>query len=390
MDPCPAARPPSRTGAPRVPSLARRYTPPVITLLLLAVSCAEDPVAERPWTDPTGVGPWDPGVTSFTTTGADGEQLAIEVWYPAIADAGAEPDRYLEVPMAGTAYREATPATADGPFPLIAFSHGSQGIRYQSISLTEHWASHGFVVVATDHPGNTFLDPEQLDLSIVADRRPGQVVSSVDALLERTADPGHRLHGLTQGASYAMTGHSFGAWTTLAVAGGQVDHARMLSFCESEPDYDFCRLSDSVLEVPGSPDPRATHALSMAPGGWYAFLDNGLASVAPAMVWGGTKDEMTDYLLENRPTYERLESPKELWTLQDAGHFVYSDLCRVAPFISDECFEDRGFIDLPTGQAIVRTVTTSWLRRSVAGDARDQAWWDEQQPEWDEVSVESE
>jgi len=359
----------------------------VLALLLLA--CGSEPEPEPPWTAPDEPGPYAAGVTSFQMTGAHEEAISVEVWYPAIQPENQDPSPYLEIPMAGTAYREATPVTADGPFPLIAFSHGSQGIRYQSITLTEHWASHGFVVVAPDHPGNTFLDPDQLDLALIADRRPGQVVDAVDALLARTADPADKLAGLTAGDDYLMTGHSFGAWTTLAVAGGQIDHAGMVIWCESNPDSRFCELTEEVLTVPGSPDPRATHALSMAPGGWYAFGDQGLDSVKPAMVWGGTMDEMTPYEEEIRPTYDGLSAPAELWTLADAGHFVFSDLCRVAPFISDECDDDGGYLDLPTGQDIVRTATTSWLRRMADVDARDQAWWDEAALTWPEATREA-
>ena len=128
----------------------------------------------------------------------------------------------------------------------------------------------------------------------------------------------------------------------------------------------------------------------MAPGGWYAFLNDGLQSLQPAMIWGGTMDEMTDYVDEIRGTYDALDSPKALWTLANAGHFVFSDLCRVAPFISDECTEDIGFIDLAIGQEIVRTATTSWLRRSVVGDSRDLDWWEDHEPSWEEVTVEEE
>ncbi len=356
----------------------------------LFLACGGDSKGEDevPWGPPDQAGPWAAGVTTFQVIGAHDEEIQVEVWYPALQPEGADPSPYLELPMAGTAFREATPATESGPFPLIAFSHGSQGIRYQSIYLTEHWASHGFVVVAPDHPGNTLLDPDSLDLSLVADRRPGQVVDAVDALLDRTADDKHLLGGLTHGNNYLMTGHSFGAWTTLAVAGGHVDHAAMLLWCEEHPDARFCELSEEVLTVPDSPDPRATHALSMAPGGWYAFGDDGLASVKPAMVWGGTWDEMTPYEDEIRPTMERLSDPRELWTLIGAGHFVFSDLCRVAPFISDECDENAGYLDLATGQDIVRTATTSWLRRAVDNDPRDQQWWDEQTPNWTEATQE--
>jgi len=357
----------------------------VFTLLLLA-ACTDDP-APPPWGPPDVAGPWAPGVTTFTTTGREGEELTVEVWYPAAVSEDAEPDRYLELPMAGTAFRDATPAS-DGPFPLLAFSHGSQGIRYQSITLTEHWASHGFVVVAPDHPGNNLLDPESLDWTLVADDRPGQVVSAVDALLDRVADPEDRLADLVEGETYGMTGHSFGAWTTLVVAGGVVDHAAMMAFCELEPEYEFCRIGDEPLSVAGAPDPRAVLALPMAPGGWYAFLEDGLESVGPAQVWGGTLDEHTPLEPEVRPTYEALDAPKELQVLEGAGHFVFSDICLVGPFISDECDgEEAGYLDMAVGQDISRTVTTSWLRRSLIDDSRDQDWWDLELEEWPELET---
>jgi hypothetical protein len=106
------------------------------------------------------------------------------------------------------------------------------------------------------------------------------------------------------------------------------------------------------------------------------------------MMWGGTMDEMTPYHEEIRPTYELLSEPRELWTLADAGHFVFSDLCRVAPFISDECDDDGGYLDLPTGQAIVRTATTSWLLRAADVDTRNQEWWDDADPSWPEATTE--
>ncbi len=44
---------------------------------------------------------------------------------------------------------------AAGDFPLVIYSHGNGGLRYVSAFLTEHLASHGFVVMAPDHTGNT-------------------------------------------------------------------------------------------------------------------------------------------------------------------------------------------------------------------------------------------
>ncbi|CAE8703678.1 unnamed protein product [Polarella glacialis] len=43
----------------------------------------------------------------------------------------------------------------DGLYPIIFFHHGFPSFRMTMPTLHSHWASHGFVVVAADHPGRT-------------------------------------------------------------------------------------------------------------------------------------------------------------------------------------------------------------------------------------------
>jgi predicted dienelactone hydrolase len=40
---------------------------------------------------------------------------------------------------------------SDDPFPVIVFSHGLGGLRFQAASLLQQFASHGYVVLAIDH-----------------------------------------------------------------------------------------------------------------------------------------------------------------------------------------------------------------------------------------------
>src|SRR5689334_21669106 len=122
--------------------------------MILLVACVEPPVAEDtadPFYTPEEAGPYTPGVVTRDFVDARGKALRIEVWYP--ADDDGDPDPYEEIPFVGDAVRRAQPA--QGPFPLVSFSHGFGGIRYQSLFLTERLATHGFVVVAPDHPHNT-------------------------------------------------------------------------------------------------------------------------------------------------------------------------------------------------------------------------------------------
>ncbi len=43
---------------------------------------------------------------------------------------------------------------ADGTFPLLVFSHGNGGFRFQNTFQMEYLASHGYIVAACDHTGN--------------------------------------------------------------------------------------------------------------------------------------------------------------------------------------------------------------------------------------------
>ena len=121
--------------------------------------------------DPFARGPFPVGVRTTTLTDAarGGRRLPLEVWYPATdAHAGQDTvdptrDRYEMLPglpsVSQDAVRDA--AARQGPFPLVAFSHGYGGHRRQSTFLCTHLASHGYVVAAPEHVGNTVLDAMQ-------------------------------------------------------------------------------------------------------------------------------------------------------------------------------------------------------------------------------------
>src|SRR5690606_1617654 len=87
--------------------------------------------------------------------------LKLSVWYPAgVAPEDIKPITYSDGPVifSGFAVQNAPFLKTERPCPLVIFSHASGGTRLQSIFFTEHLASHGFVVMAVDHLGNTILD----------------------------------------------------------------------------------------------------------------------------------------------------------------------------------------------------------------------------------------
>src|SRR5690349_19494483 len=128
-----------------------------------AVPPVEIDAAVAPVYDPGQPGPYAVGVhTVELTDPSRNRTFSVEVWYPVDpAHVDGDDNTYSLlgglVALPSPARRDATPAPG-GPWPLVVFSHGYGGIRFQSFFLTEQLASHGFVVAAPDHPGNTLLD----------------------------------------------------------------------------------------------------------------------------------------------------------------------------------------------------------------------------------------
>jgi dienelactone hydrolase len=89
-------------------------------------------------------------------------ELAIQVWYPAAPSANhlAAYRQWAETKfnrsyqsVIWTNSRTDAPLVRNGaPFPVLLFGHGLGGTRTQVTFLTEELASHGYVVVAVDHP----------------------------------------------------------------------------------------------------------------------------------------------------------------------------------------------------------------------------------------------
>lgn len=106
----------------------------------------------------------------------NGYTLEMEIWYPATAKykgmdlnpatkdrfdpifvlEGDDPDE-MDKPMQD-AVRDAE--MAEGKFPLVILSHGWAGFRRESSFLGTHLASHGYIVISTDHRYSTVWEFE--------------------------------------------------------------------------------------------------------------------------------------------------------------------------------------------------------------------------------------
>jgi predicted dienelactone hydrolase len=155
-------------------------------------------------------------------TGTGPRAFKVEIYYPstAAAVAGVARDivKVFGIELFPTpTYRDV--ARAPGPFPLVVYSHGSGGIRFENLELAVHLASHGYVVVSADHPGDTLLDPGD-DMNSVLTNRPLDVSFLIDQFLAFDQESGNFFAGAIDADRIAVAGWSYGGYTALALAAG--------------------------------------------------------------------------------------------------------------------------------------------------------------------------
>jgi predicted dienelactone hydrolase len=272
---------------------------------------------------PTKPGPFPVGVrtVTFEDTGRrkpDGSprRLVTEIWYPATQATRGQPTVSYDITsvltdaqraaLAGTqtplletsAVRDAAPASAHGPFPLIVFAHGQGAVRWQSTFYTVLLASHGYVVVSCDHEGGTLYDLVRGQLQNVAEgleQRPVDVVHLINRMARlKSGDP---LAGLIDLERVGVTGHSFGALTSFRV--GATDRRVKAIVPQAPTDVNIAWL--------GLPMP--------------------VRLAMPVMVQAAHGDQTLEWDANIVPTWPLLERPRWLVDIVQGGHFTFSDLC---------------------------------------------------------------
>jgi dienelactone hydrolase len=130
---------------------------------------------------------------------------------------------------------------ADGPNPVIVFSHGYGGNKDAFAAISRHWASHGYIVIQPTHADGMERRPFDRaagggphgrlgmgglvkglnDPARIADRV-ADIVLLMDSLAEiARATPA--LAGRIDAERIGVGGHSFGAYTAMLIGGVTVD-----------------------------------------------------------------------------------------------------------------------------------------------------------------------
>lgn len=344
-------------------------------IALLWLACADDGLdsattgdgglAEEAFTDPAAWGPWPVGTEEEAITMSWGVDLAVQTWYPRV-DAEGSPHAYDDL-LADLAL-DGGLADCARPRPVVLFSHGNGGMRWQSFFLTQYLASHGFVVVAPDHTGNTVFDMDEDRMPELVFRRPVDIADSFDALLQWSADPAHPLHGCVDpDAGYAMVGHSFGGYTSLAVAGAPIDTEAVAATCADSGGWLCAYVATWAAEHPEQTvwdlgDPRAWAVVPMAPAA-YETLAAGLDQVAiPPLILAGSMDRTTPWTSTVEPIYEGLPpAERAAAILEGAGHYHFSDACQLLPG-TPECGEE--YLPAEEVHPLVQALVLAWIQQA--------------------------
>jgi dienelactone hydrolase len=217
--------------------------------------------------DFSGPGPFSVGVTTLRPPNGP----VTEVWYPVDGDSvvglTSEVFDHLSVwpieireqipqelfPAIDTgAYRDASPS-AQGPFPLVVFSHGFGGYRQMSSFYTTQLASWGFVVAAPDHAGRGFQAAIEGTARSSDDNDRSDIQSVLAAAIDRNLPK--VVGAVVDQNRIAVAGYSAGATTAVAAADlGEIDSFIALSgrgeltdAARSKPALMFAEENDRVV-----------------------------------------------------------------------------------------------------------------------------------------------
>ena len=283
--------------------------------------------------------------------------LQAEVWYPAVpgSDSGVDtiiydirdqlaPDEGAKIPDEDNpwhycdCYRDLPLDTERGPYPVIIFAHGTAGFRHQSLAQMTHWASHGFVVAAVDHPGLKLGDL----LSFNFNQDLSTDLNTLHATLSELPGDWSFLDGAIDLERLGAAGHSAGG----GAIGALSDRAQVMI-------------------------PMASRGTSESP------------ALKSTLILGGVDDSVAAYDGQVNG-YESSPATKRLVGLSNAGHLAFSDLCNLgadkgglvaianqygvsgasfASFLWDGC--DEGQLAFEDARDIVNYATTATLKETL-------------------------
>ena len=361
----------------------------ILLCQLPALSTPVDPEAPalgRPGSSPVGTSTFDLTLAPrLRLSGAtEPRQIGVRLWYPAAAASG-QPATYrhvarfldggeLAIAEQGIALADARPAS--GSVPLVLLSHGYRGWNAHLSRLSEHLASHGYMVAALDHRDAPVDSPASFLMSfghVLIDRARDQR-EALAKLLAMRSDPASPLR-IADANRIGLIGYSMGGYGAIATAGADYDVASKVYAQLPGPTRQAlagdaataARVKALVLFAPwgGAPDNRV----------WQPA---GLTQVrAPTLVIAGDQDDIVDYRQGVRWIFDNLSSAdRHLLVYREARHNIAGNpvaLTPDAPFAAVDAFHEPVW-RMERINAINQHFVTAFLDLQLKGDQSKAAY----------------
>ncbi|TVQ11963.1 MAG: alpha/beta hydrolase [Leptolyngbya sp. DLM2.Bin27] len=273
------------------------------------------------------------------------------------------------------------PEGRSGPAPIVIVSHGFGAVKEDFVFLNQHLASHGYVVLAPDHVGsnlsyrreflggrlNTLLSPIEFinrprEISFLIDELERRVASSPDWAARLDLD------------RIAAIGDSLGSSTVMALAGANLNRARIVEACDrttftlSFPLYLQCRARFLPPKDFDLGDPRIKAVVAAHNMGAALYGPEGVSQIEiPMLMVAGSIDVTSPVVTEQIAPFIWLETDdRYLALLQQGTHFSSKPAGEGAgdvPAILMGAHRD-------VGSAYYKTLTTAFLGAHLQADSR--------------------
>ncbi|MGG6295467.1 alpha/beta hydrolase [Leptolyngbya sp. AN02str] len=270
--------------------------------------------------------------------------------------------------------------------PLIVLSHGFGADRRFLGYLAYHLASHGFTVVALEHPrsnvtwlssvmNNQFLYRNVSDILPASEfvDRP-QDVSFLLSELEQLNHSSRYLKGRFNTEQVTVIGHSLGGYTALALAGAQLDLQKLDQFCDSASKYGLsvsdwlqCTATDlAAKDTKGLSDRRVKRIIALNPVVGRLFNPNSIANIRiPVLITSSTSDAITPAVSQQLLPFAQLQTEqKYLLTAIGATHLSVGDPENLNHALTDSLFiRERPNHETEAMRTLTKGVALSFIKQ---------------------------
>ncbi len=248
--------------------------------------------------------------------------------------------------------------SAGEPAPLVVFSHGIGGTREGYAYLGRHWAEHGYVVIHPTHLGSDLaalrapagrladrLRTVLADLENL-ERNPRDVSFVIDQAPREAA-----LAGRIDASRIAVAGHSFGAYTALAIVGMGVSHAGRRAERLPERFFDARVAAAICMSTPSAP------RLGITPQSWSSIE-------RPLLHIIGSRDEEIDGVgpAGRRTAFDHARSVDQF--------LLWIDGLEHMGFTGQDSLSDRLSGRHPRHHPLICDATLAFLNAQLRGDLR--------------------